>query len=94
MHVLNCPTIGQTLMSVMKQFFKPKLLDRTIFHKSLDDLYQFIPKQYLPKDYGGDEPSLEDFRGTYRYTYTLYPRRGSKGISDISHRRPRFTKIT
>jgi hypothetical protein len=33
----------------------------------------------------------------YVYTYiplTLYPRRGSRGISDIPPRHPRFTKIT
>ncbi|KAL4712415.1 hypothetical protein ACJJTC_001576 [Scirpophaga incertulas] len=65
MHVLNCPSFGQTLMTIMKQFFKPKLLDRTIFHKNLDDLYKYIPKQYLPKDYGGDEPSLDEYRDMY-----------------------------
>jgi hypothetical protein len=31
---------------------------------------------------------------TYIPSLTLYPRRGSRGISDISPRRPRFTKIT
>jgi hypothetical protein len=30
----------------------------------------------------------------YIGTYTFYPRRGSRGISDIAPRRPRFTKIT
>ncbi|CAH0402707.1 unnamed protein product [Chilo suppressalis] len=65
MHVLNCPSYGQTLMNVMKQFFKPKLLDRTIFHKSLEDLHEYIPKQYLPLDYGGDEPSLKEFKEMY-----------------------------
>ncbi|KAL0818349.1 hypothetical protein ABMA28_008827 [Loxostege sticticalis] len=64
-HVLNCPKGGQTILSFMKQFFKPKILDRIVFHNSLETLYQHIPKRYLPKDYGGEEPSLDDFKLKY-----------------------------
>ncbi|XP_063832992.1 uncharacterized protein LOC135082161 [Ostrinia nubilalis] len=64
-HVLNCPRYGQTVLNVMKQFFKPKILDRTIFHGSLDELYEYIPKRHLPKDYGGEEPSLDEFKEKY-----------------------------
>jgi hypothetical protein len=41
--------------------------------------------------------TLHSVRFLHTYTYiplTLYPRRGSRGISDIPPRRPRFTKIT
>ncbi|XP_028167689.1 uncharacterized protein LOC114358028 [Ostrinia furnacalis] len=64
-HVLNCPRYGQTVLNVMKQFFKPKILDRTIFHGSLDELYEYIPKRHLPKDYGGEEPSLDELKEKY-----------------------------
>jgi hypothetical protein len=35
-------------------------------------------------------PSLPNYN---LHTYTLYPRRGNRGISDIPPRHPRFTKI-
>jgi hypothetical protein len=42
-------------------------------------------------------PALDILLLTYIHTYlplTLYPRRGSRGISDIAPRSPRFTKIS
>lgn len=62
-HVLNCPSYGHTVLNVMKQFFKPKVLDRTIFHLCPEDIHEHIPKSHLPKDYGGDLPSLKEFKG-------------------------------
>ncbi|XP_060806673.1 alpha-tocopherol transfer protein isoform X1 [Amyelois transitella] len=64
-HVLNAPILGQTVLSFMKQFFKPKIMDRVKIHESVEELHKHLPKQYLPKDYGGDLPSMEDFKDKY-----------------------------
>lgn len=62
-HILNGINLLQHLITFMKQFFSPKILDRVIVHDSLDSLYMHVPKKYLPKDYGGEERSLADFKG-------------------------------
>lgn len=62
-HVLNANSLLQHLVSFMRQFFSPKIIDRVIVHESLDALHMSLPKRYLPKDYGGDEPALAEFRG-------------------------------
>ncbi|CAB3222186.1 unnamed protein product [Arctia plantaginis] len=64
-HVLNGMNLLQHLITFMKQFFSPKILDRVIVHDSLDSLYMHVPKKYLPKDYGGEEKSMADFKDTY-----------------------------
>ncbi|KAF9806241.1 hypothetical protein SFRURICE_021460 [Spodoptera frugiperda] len=64
-HVLNANSLLQHLVSFMRQFFSPKIIDRVIVHESLDALHMSLPKRYLPKDYGGDEPALAEFRDKY-----------------------------
>ncbi|XP_031764376.1 alpha-tocopherol transfer protein-like [Galleria mellonella] len=64
-HVLNAPILGQTVLNFMKQFFKPKIMDRVMIHNSVEELHKYLPKRYLPKDYGGDLPSLEEFKDNY-----------------------------
>ncbi|XP_022834755.1 alpha-tocopherol transfer protein-like [Spodoptera litura] len=64
-HVLNANSLLQHVISFMRQFFSPKIIDRVIVHESLDALHMSLPKRYLPKDYGGDEPALAEFRDKY-----------------------------
>lgn len=42
---------------------KPKVMGRLKVHNSVEELYEHIPKEYLPKDYGGEEPCMEESRG-------------------------------
>ncbi|XP_004928861.2 alpha-tocopherol transfer protein [Bombyx mori] len=64
-HVINATNVFQHLVSFMKQFFNPKLMERLHVHDSLEELHKYIPKKYLPKDYGGEEISLSEFRNIY-----------------------------
>ncbi|KAH9636569.1 hypothetical protein HF086_017151 [Spodoptera exigua] len=64
-HVLNANSLLQHVVSFMRQFFSPKIIDRVIVHESLDALHMSLPKRYLPKDYGGDEPALAEFKDKY-----------------------------
>ncbi|XP_050353579.1 alpha-tocopherol transfer protein-like [Nymphalis io] len=64
-HVLNTNSLTQHLMAFFKQFMKPKIFERIMFHGNDEDLQTLIPKIYLPKDYGGDQPSLEEFKDMY-----------------------------
>ncbi|CAH2093984.1 unnamed protein product [Euphydryas editha] len=64
-HVINAPAVGQTIFSLFKQIVKPKIFERFMFHENIDELHKYIPKAYLPKDYGGEEPSLDEFKEMY-----------------------------
>ncbi|KPJ21414.1 hypothetical protein RR48_00522 [Papilio machaon] len=37
------------------------MIDRVIIHDTMESLHKYVPKEYLPKDYGGDLPSLIEF---------------------------------
>ncbi|XP_030031260.1 uncharacterized protein LOC115448096 isoform X2 [Manduca sexta] len=64
-HIINAIPALSHVVSFLKQFFSPKIMDRLIIHDSLEDLYQHIPKKYLPEDYGGLEPSTSVFKDKY-----------------------------
>lgn len=64
-HVIQAPAVTQFIFNLFKQFVKPKLFERFMFHEDIEELYKYVPVAYLPKDYGGEEPSLDEFRGTF-----------------------------
>ncbi|XP_075984008.1 alpha-tocopherol transfer protein-like [Anticarsia gemmatalis] len=64
-HVLNATNLIQHVITFMKQFFSPKIMERVIIHESLDDLHMSLPKRYLPKDYGGEEKPMAEFKDMY-----------------------------
>lgn len=64
-HVIHAPAITQFIFSLFKQFVKPKIFERFMFHEDIEELHKFVPVAYLPKDYGGEEPSLDEFRGIF-----------------------------
>ncbi|GBP82183.1 Alpha-tocopherol transfer protein [Eumeta japonica] len=57
-HILNAPPSVQSIVNLLKQFMKPKIMDRIIIHASVDELYEYVEKDYLPKDYGGKHKSM------------------------------------
>ncbi|CAH0595078.1 unnamed protein product [Chrysodeixis includens] len=64
-HIINATSVLNNAISFMRQFFSAKLMDRVVVHESLDDLYMSVPKRYLPKDYGGEEPAMAEFKDKY-----------------------------
>ncbi|XP_044260089.1 alpha-tocopherol transfer protein-like [Tribolium madens] len=59
LHHVNLVPFTDKMMAIMKPFMKKELTDLLYFHNSLDALYKHVPKQILPKEYGGDALSLE-----------------------------------
>ncbi|XP_063628802.1 alpha-tocopherol transfer protein-like [Cydia splendana] len=90
-HVLNVPSIGLQLYNFFKQFIKPKLLERLMVHETLEELHKVLPKIYLPKDYGGEDYSMDEFKDLYQKEFrsgkTLqYLLDGCKMVSDEKKR--------
>ncbi|CAG9861503.1 unnamed protein product [Phyllotreta striolata] len=62
-HYLNSNFALKKVFSLIKFLIKNDLFDTMTFHPpgvSDEYFYEFIPKDCLPKDYGGDMPSLND----------------------------------
>lgn len=62
-HFINVSSFGQHVVNFLKQFVKPKIMERFVCHENSENLHKYIPKKYLPKDYGGEQPSLNDMKG-------------------------------
>ncbi|KAL4712407.1 hypothetical protein ACJJTC_001568 [Scirpophaga incertulas] len=58
-HLLNAPGFVDKLIFLLKQALKEKVANRIHVHSSYEDLHKHVPKEILPKDYGGDEISCE-----------------------------------
>lgn len=63
-HVINCTLASklQILLNFVGRFASTKILERVMVHEQLQDIYNYIPKEYLPRDIGGNQPSCEEFR--------------------------------
>ncbi|XP_063368543.1 alpha-tocopherol transfer protein-like [Cydia amplana] len=53
-HLITKSKLSDALVSLLKQVVSKKLADRVHVHRSLDTLYDFVPKKILPAEYGGD----------------------------------------
>ncbi|OWR55141.1 hypothetical protein KGM_206990 [Danaus plexippus plexippus] len=65
-HFINVSSFGQHVVNFLKQFVKPKIMERFVCHENSENLHKYIPKKYLPKDYGGEQPSLNDMKAILR----------------------------
>jgi hypothetical protein len=58
LHCINVAPFTDKLVKMAKPFLKKELLDMLNFHESMETLYKYVPKEIMPKDYGGEDPSL------------------------------------
>ncbi|KAJ0173133.1 hypothetical protein K1T71_011309 [Dendrolimus kikuchii] len=56
-HILTESNSVNLLVALCRQIFSKKVADRVRVHKSLDSLYEVVPREMLPSDLGGDEDS-------------------------------------
>ncbi|XP_045453986.1 alpha-tocopherol transfer protein-like [Melitaea cinxia] len=65
MHFLTESNAMDAIVNVFKQVFSAKVAGRLLTHTSLDTLYQYVPKDLLPKEYGGKEKSLTEIQNNF-----------------------------
>ncbi|KAJ0173134.1 hypothetical protein K1T71_011310 [Dendrolimus kikuchii] len=65
-HILHAPPFIDKLVMLLKQALREKVANRVHVHNSYEDLYKHIPKEILPKDYGGDETSCSKLSEQWR----------------------------
>ncbi|KAG5886253.1 hypothetical protein JTB14_020816 [Gonioctena quinquepunctata] len=74
-HYLNFIWFLEPVIALCKRMISKKLAERIHVHKSLESLMEFIPRSILPKDYGGEESSLEELSALWKQKFTDYNER-------------------
>ncbi|KAL5236117.1 hypothetical protein ACI65C_003527 [Semiaphis heraclei] len=65
-HIINPPAILNVVMAMFKPLLKAKMRKRMIVHRNFETLLEDVPLKYMPKDYGGESPSLIELHETWR----------------------------
>ncbi|OWR55143.1 alpha-tocopherol transfer protein [Danaus plexippus plexippus] len=65
-HIYTQSMAIDALVSIMKQGTSPKVANRYKVHKTLESVYDYIPKDILPVEYGGKEKPLFDLHKKMR----------------------------
>lgn len=68
MHVTNVSPLIETIISWVKPFLKEKIRNRIFVHANTDTLYNYVPKDVLPEEYGGTAGKLQDMQGKKHFS--------------------------
>ncbi|CAH1108274.1 unnamed protein product [Psylliodes chrysocephalus] len=71
-HFINVPTYAEMLISLAKTVVKKKIKERLFVHASNEQLFEHVPREFLPKDYGGGERSLDELNELWRLKMERY----------------------
>lgn len=58
-HILTTSKAVDFFLQIFKQAVNSKIAQRIHVHAKIDTLYEYVPKDSLPLDYGGKEKSIE-----------------------------------
>lgn len=62
-HVVNISPLVDTIINFVKPFLKEKIRNRIFTHSNLEAIYEYIPKEILPIEYGGNAGSIQTIHG-------------------------------
>ncbi|XP_013113297.1 alpha-tocopherol transfer protein-like [Stomoxys calcitrans] len=62
-HLINCPSYMNKIMSIIRPFVNKRVFEVMHFHTDgLDGLYEHIPKEMLPEEYGGNAGTIPELK--------------------------------
>lgn len=64
-HVINASPLVDTIINFVKPILKEKLRERIYVHENLDTMYEYVPKEILPEEYGGYAGSIVDINNMW-----------------------------
>lgn len=64
-HVVNVSPLVDTIINFVKPFLKEKIRNRIFMHSNLDTLYDHVPKDILPAEYGGKAGPIQKLHGNF-----------------------------
>nr|XP_012146517.1 PREDICTED: uncharacterized protein LOC100877368 isoform X2 [Megachile rotundata] len=64
-HVVNVSSVVDSIVNFVKPFLKEKIRNRIFMHSDMNTLYEYIPKEILPTEYGGDAGPIQAIQDTW-----------------------------
>ncbi|KAH8324726.1 hypothetical protein KR074_010273, partial [Drosophila pseudoananassae] len=71
-HFVNAPASAERIMSIAKSLMSDKIKKRFHIHSNLESLYEYVPKDCLPAEYGGSNGTIQDVVNTWKTKLTSY----------------------
>ncbi|XP_069682749.1 alpha-tocopherol transfer protein-like [Periplaneta americana] len=65
-HLINASSVTETFMNMSKPFLTKDLVEKMLVHTTMGTLYEYIPKEALPKEYGGELESVTHYNQEMR----------------------------
>lgn len=62
-HMISGSKVFEAMLTVFKQGLSAKLKERIVVHQGYESLYEHVPKECLPKDFGGEQRSIAELHG-------------------------------
>lgn len=59
-HFVNCGSIMNKMMAVLRPFMRKEIWESTKFHSTFESLHEYIPKEILPVEFGGTAGKIDD----------------------------------
>lgn len=59
-HIVNTSAVVESLINFIKPFLKDKIKNRIFIHSNMNTLHEHVPKDMLPREYGGTGCSLDE----------------------------------
>lgn len=64
-HVVNVSPFVDTIVNFVKPFLNEKIRNRIFMHSTMETLYEYIPREILPTEYGGDAGPIQAIHETW-----------------------------
>lgn len=64
-HVINVSPLVDTIINFVKPLLKDKIKNRIFVHSNLEKLYEYIPREILPEEYGGQAGPIKAIHDTW-----------------------------
>ncbi|KAH8418584.1 hypothetical protein KR222_003034 [Zaprionus bogoriensis] len=59
-HMVNCPKEAVTVLNLAKSLMPAKIQQRFFIYKNWEQLFEVIPREYLPEEHGGSNGRVAD----------------------------------
>ncbi|KAF5287372.1 hypothetical protein FQA39_LY15910 [Lamprigera yunnana] len=71
-YVTNCPIYLEIVTNLVKSFTKSKIAQRLYVFSNIKDFYSILPQSLLPREFGGENGTLEDIKVEWKRKIESY----------------------